>query len=175
MKKVLMATALTLGMMTSAVSFAHAQEATPAVGGPPPGGPGCGPMHHHGMGGPILKLDGVKLTSAQKKKLKAIFDANKPSDPKADMEQIHSLHQQEREVLTTPGPVDQAKLQQIEQQISTMQTERATQRLQVETQVHDILTKKQLRQIADRPEPQMPPMCGNGAPPAPPPAATESK
>lgn len=169
MKRALLATTLVMGLAAFSGSAARADEASSTVAPPPPP-PGCGCMHHGpGQGGPILKLDGVKLTSAQKKKIKAVLDANKPEDPKAGMEQVHALQEQIRTVMTTPGPVDQAKLQDLEQQISALHTQHALQKLQVEAQIHDILTKKQLKQIAEQPDhpPGPPPACGGKMPPPP--------
>ncbi|QEO16873.1 Spy/CpxP family protein refolding chaperone [Acetobacter vaccinii] len=164
MKKSFLATTLMAGLAAASISLAHAADSA----APPPPPPPCGPMHHGhgpgGPGGPVLRLDGVKLTTEQKAKLKQIFTAARPENPKADMEQMHALHHQLREALTTPGPVDQAKLQDLERQISALQAQNALKRLQVEVQVHDILTKEQLKQIADRPEAPPPP------PPPPPPA-----
>ncbi|MFT9087277.1 MAG: Spy/CpxP family protein refolding chaperone [Acetobacter okinawensis] len=170
MKKALLATTLVMGLAAFSGSGARAAEAGSTVGAPPPPPPECGCMHHGpGPGGHIFKLDGIKLTSEQKKKIKAVFDANKPEDPKASMEQTHALQSQIRTVLTTPGPVDQAKLQDLEQQISALQTQHALHRLQVETQIHDILTPKQLKQIAEQPDhpPGPPPACGGKMPPPP--------
>lgn len=171
MKRALLATTLVMGLAAFSGAAARADEAASTAGAPPPPPPQCGGMHHGpgGPGGPILKLDGVKLTSEQKKKIKAVFDANRPEDPKAGMEQVHALQEQIRTVLTTPGAVDQAKLQDLERQISALHTQHALHRLQVEIQVHDILTKKQLKQIAEQPEhpPGPPPACGGKMPPPP--------
>lgn len=171
MKKALLATALTFGMLSAAGSLARAEDA-PQPPAPPPHGM-HGMCHHHG---PILSLDGVKLTSAQKKKVQAILDANRP-DPKADMEQERSFHQQIRTLLTSPGPVDTTQLTALEQQITTLHSQREAARLNTQVQIHDVLTKKQLKQIADKAEeerscpPPPPPPGADGNPPPPPPAA----
>ncbi|MDE7547983.1 Spy/CpxP family protein refolding chaperone [Acetobacter fabarum] len=150
MKRALLATTLVMGLAAFSGAAARADGVAPSVGTPPPV-PECGGMHH-GPGGHILRLDGVKLTAEQKKKIKAVFDSNRPEDPKAGMEQAHALQEQIRTVLTTPGPVDQAKLQGLEQQISALHTQYALHKLQVEAQIHDILTSQQLKQIAEQPE-----------------------
>lgn len=179
MKKALLATTLVMGLAAFSGAAARADEAaSTAALPPPPPPPECGFMHHGpgGPGGPILKLDGIKLTPDQKKKVKAVFDANHPDNPKAGMEQVHALEQQIRTVMTTPGPVDQAKVQDLEQQISALHTQHALHRLQVEAQIHDILTPEQLKQIASQPDrPHGPhPACGGKMPP-PPPAAQGGK
>ncbi|MFE8873340.1 Spy/CpxP family protein refolding chaperone [Acetobacter persici] len=168
MKKALLATALTLGMLTTAGAAAYAEETAP----PPPPPPGaCHPP------GPVLNLDGVKLTSAQKKKIKAILDANRP-DPKADMAQDHALHDQIRTLLTTPGQVDTDQLNSLTQQIGTLHAQHEAQRLQTDVQIHDVLTKKQLKQIAEKkdepPCPPGPPMMGGNPPPPPPPPGADA-
>lgn len=170
MKRALLATTLVMGLAAFSGAAARADEAASPVGAPPPPPPECGCMHHGpGPGGHILRLEGLKLTSSQKKKIKAVLDANKPEYPKAGMEQAHALQDQIRTVLTTPGPVDQAKLQDLEQQISALHTQHALHSLQVEAQIHDILTKKQLKQIAEQPDhpPGPPPACGGKMPPPP--------
>ncbi|CEF40177.1 Spy/CpxP family protein refolding chaperone [Acetobacter tropicalis] len=165
MKKALLATALTFGMFTAAGSLARADDTSAP---PPPPPPHHGMCHPHGH---ILSLDGVKLTSSQKKKIKAIMEANRP-DPKADMEQERSIHEQIRTLLTTPGQVDTNQLTALTQQLDTLRTNRETQHLQKEVQIHDVLTKKQLAQIAAKkedehcPPPPPPPADGN-PPPAP--------
>ncbi|WP_252346817.1 hypothetical protein [Acetobacter sp. P1H12_c] len=59
MKKALLATALTLGILTTAGAAAYAEETAP----PPPPPPGaCHPP------GPVLNLDGVKLTLCPEEK-----------------------------------------------------------------------------------------------------------
>lgn len=166
MKKALLATTLVMGLAAFTGASTRADSAAPPVGAPPPP-PECGGMHH-GPGGRILRLDGIKLTAEQKKKIKAVFDANRPEDPKAGMEQARALQEQIRTVLTTPGPVDQAKLQGLEQQISALHTQRALHMLQVEAQIHDILTSQQLQQIAGQPE--HPPACSSKVPLPPKPA-----
>ncbi|GAN63451.1 hypothetical protein Abin_026_097 [Acetobacter indonesiensis] len=167
MKKALLATALTFGLFTAAGSVARADD-TPT---PPPPPPHHGMCHPHGH---ILSLDGIKLTSEQKKKIKAIMEANRP-DFKGDMEQEHSIHEQIRTLLTTPGTVDTAQLNTLTQQLATLHTQRETAHLQKEVQIHDVLTKKQLAQIAEQKEdahcPPPPPPPGDGAPPPPPPPA----
>ncbi len=175
MKRALLATTLVMGLAAFSGSAARAAEAASPTGAPPPPPPECGYMHH-GPGGHILKLDGIKLTADQKKKVKAVFDANRPEDPKAGMEQMHALEEQIRTVMTTPGPVDQTKLQALEQQIGTLHTQHALHRLQVDAQIHDILTPAQLKQIAEQPDhPHGPhPACGGKMPP-PPEAAPSGK
>ncbi|CEF53935.1 Spy/CpxP family protein refolding chaperone [Acetobacter ghanensis] len=178
MKKALLATTLVMGLAAFSGAAARADEASSTVGAPPPPPPECGCMHHGpGPGGHILKLDGIKLTSDQKKKIKAILDANRPEDPKAGMEQTRALQEQIRTVMTTPGPVDQAKLQDLEQQISAVHTQHALHKLQVEAQIHDVLTKKQLKQIAEQPDhpPGPPPACGGKMPPPPSEAGQSAK
>lgn len=173
MKKAFLATALTFGILSAAGSFARADETAAAPAAPPHGMHGMhGMCHHHG--GHFLSLEGIKLTSSQKKKVQAILDANRP-DPKADMEQERSFHEQIRTLLTTPGPVDTAQLTSIEQQIATLHSQHDAKRLETEVQIHDVLTKKQLAQIAeqkpeDHPCPPPPPGA-DGNPPPPPPAA----
>ncbi|MCP1241850.1 Spy/CpxP family protein refolding chaperone [Acetobacter lambici] len=176
MKRALLATTLVMGLAAFSGAAARADEAASTVGAPPPPPSECGGMHHGpgGPGGHILRLDGIKLTADQKKKIKAVFDANRPEDPKAGMEQTHALQEQIRTVLTTPGAVDQAKLQDLEQQISALHTQHALHKLQVEAQIHDILTNKQLKQIAEQPDhpPGHHPECSGKMPP--PPEAAQS-
>jgi Spy/CpxP family protein refolding chaperone len=175
MKRALLATTLVMGLAAFSGSAVRAEEAAPPVGAPPPP-PECGGMHH-GPGGHILRLDGIKLTAEQKKKIKAVLDANRPEDTKAGMEQAHALQERIRTVLTTPGPVDQAKLQDLEQQISALHTQHALHKLQVEAQIHDILTSQQLKQIAEQPDhpPGHHPECGGKMPPPPPKPAQSGK
>ncbi|MGO2957917.1 MAG: Spy/CpxP family protein refolding chaperone [Acetobacter sp.] len=170
MKKALLATAMTFGMFTAAGSLARADDATP----PPPPPPHHGMCHHHGS---MLPLDDIKLTSSQKKKIDAIREASRPTT-KPDMTQERALHQQIRALLTAPGTVDTAQISTLQQQLSTLHTQRETERmqreLQKEVQIHDVLTKKQLKQIAEHKDegptcpPPPPPPGQDGAPPPPP-------
>lgn len=158
MKKFMMATALMVGLSAFSGPFAHAQDAS--HGEAPKAHKGCGPMHHGFGMGPMLRLKGIKLTADQKTKLKAIFEANKPADPKTGMEQMHDLHKQITTLLTTPGPVDQTKLQALEQQIDTMESQHTAKHLQIAVQIHDLLTPDQLKEIAAKAD--MPPKHKHG-------------
>ncbi|MFT8675311.1 MAG: Spy/CpxP family protein refolding chaperone [Acetobacter sp.] len=167
MKKIMLATALVAGLSAFSGPFAHAEDASH----PPKGHKGCGPMHHGFGMPPVLRLKGINLTADQKTKIKAIFEASKPADPKAGMQQMHDLHKQITTLLTTPGPVDQTKLQALTQQIDTIESQHTARHLQTEVQIHDVLTPDQLKEIAakaDEPPKHMH-GCDMDAPPPPPP------
>ena len=188
MSKMILARPLMTGLVAAGVpALAHAQDSAPAATthGTAAGTAGMsdtmhGPMHdmmhgphdgphgpmHCGPGSPFMHLDGIKLSADQKKKLHAIMEANRPADPKAAMEQMHGLHKQIRTLLTSPGPVDKAQLQELEQQLASLENQRVLKHLQIDVQIHDLLTADQLKELAARPD--MPP------PPPPPPPGKDA-
>lgn len=176
MSKMFLALPLMTGLVAAGVpALAHAQDSAPAAttqgnaaGTPGMHGPHDGPHGpmHCGPGSPFMHLDGITLSADQKKKLHAIMEANRPADPKAAMEQMHGLHKQIHTLLTTPGPVDKAHLQELEQQLASLENQRVLKHLQIDVQIHDLLTPEQLKELAARPD--MPP------PPPPPPPGKDA-
>jgi Spy/CpxP family protein refolding chaperone len=189
MSKMFLALPLMTGLVAAGVpALAHAQDGAPAAAkqsnaagetgmsdmmrGPmhdmmhgPHDGPHHGPMYC-GPGSPFMHLDGVTLSADQKKKLRAIMEANRPADPRAAMEQTYDLRKQIRTLLTTPGPVDKARLQELEQQLASLENQRVLKHLQIDVEIHDLLTPEQLKELAARPDmpPPPPPLPGKDAP-----------
>lgn len=189
MSKMFLALPLMTGLVVAGVpALAHAEDSASATAKQDSAaatadmsGPMHGPMHdmmhgphdgpHHGPmycgpGSPFMHLDGVTLSADQKKKLHAIMEANRPADPKAAMEQTYNLRKQIHTLLTTPGPVDKVRLQELEQQLASLENQRVLKHLQIDVQIHDLLTPEQLKELAARPD--MPP------PPPPPPPGKDA-
>ncbi len=144
MKKMIL-TATLIGGLAGLSGQALAAHHAPPHGGCMPGGPGG----FGGMGMPFLA--NVQLTSAQHKKLQAILKDEHP-DFHADMEQEHQLHKQIQELLATPGKVDQARIEGLQQQIATLHQQHEAAHLQTAIRIHDILTADQLNQIRETEE-----------------------
>ncbi|MBR2124985.1 MAG: Spy/CpxP family protein refolding chaperone [Acetobacter sp.] len=167
MKKSLLTAAVMAGIVVLSIDLAQAhdfsQQSTMGCDHMREGHMGdMGPWHHgfgHGFGffGPLLRFDGLKLTDAQKAKLKDLFDSDHMKEFKDRVDQMHALHQQLREILTAPGPVDRTKLQEVERKISDLRAECTSKRIETEIRVHDILTKEQLEEIAHRSNMSSPP------------------
>ncbi|MBO6037239.1 MAG: Spy/CpxP family protein refolding chaperone [Acetobacter sp.] len=160
MKKSLLTAAVMAGIVVFSIDLAQAHDFSPS----PMGGNNrmctgdMGPGHHgFGFFGPILRSDSLKLTDAQKTKLKDLFDSNHMKEFKDRIGQMRALHQQLREILTAPGPVDRTKLQEVERKISDLRAECTSKRIETEIRVHDILTKEQLEEIAHRSNMSSPP------------------
>ena len=155
MKRSLLTTVVAIGIVVMSIDLAHADS-------PPPSSPmGVEHKHmwkwHHGFGA-ILPLDGLKLTDAQKAKIKEIFKSAHTKDFRERLGQMHALHKQLRAILTAPGPVDQAKLKEVEQKINDLRVECDNRRIQTEVRIHDVLTKDQLEEIAHRSDVLPPPL-----------------
>ena len=154
MKRSLLTTVVAIGIVVMSIDLAHADS-------PPPSSPvGVEHKHmwkwHHGFGA-ILPLEGLKLTDAQKAKIKEIFKSAHTKDFRERLDQMHALHKQLRAILTAFGPVDQAKLKEVERKISDLRAECDNKRIQTEVLIHDVLTKDQLDEIAHRPDILPPP------------------
>ena len=155
MKKSLLTAAAAISIVVMSIDLAHAES-------PPPSSPmGVEHKHmwkwHHGFGA-ILPLEGLKLTDAQKAKIKEIFKSAHTKDFRERLGQMHALHKQLRAILTAPGPVDQAKLKEVEQKINDLRVECDNRRIQTEVRIHDVLTKDQLEEIAHRSDVLPPPL-----------------
>ncbi|GBQ28496.1 Spy/CpxP family protein refolding chaperone [Gluconacetobacter sacchari] len=107
--------------------------------------PGAGPGFHHGWGQRhgMEMLAGLKLTPAQRTQIHAILEAARKGRH-GDWKQAGALHEQIRDLLLAPGPVDRAKLTSLTQQIEAIYHADAEARLDVAVKIHDILTPAQL-------------------------------
>lgn len=163
-KKTILAVTVMAGL-SATVAQAHDMP-------PPPAGPGM----HGGWGarGGMEVLAGLKLTPAQHKQIHAILQAARKGK-RDDWKQEGALHQQIRDLLLAPGPVDRAKLTSLTQQIETLHQADIDSRLDVAVKIHDVLTPAQLadakvredkiRSLRDQlDELTAPPPPGNGAP-----------
>ncbi|MBB2206133.1 Spy/CpxP family protein refolding chaperone [Gluconacetobacter takamatsuzukensis] len=132
-KKTILAVTVMAGL-SATVAQAHDMP-------PPPPGPGM----HGGWGarGGMEVLAGLKLTPAQHKQIHAILQAAR-KDKRGDWKQEGALHEQIRDLLLTPGPVDRAKLASLTQQIEALHQAAVDSRLDVAVKIHDILTPEQL-------------------------------
>ncbi|MFW7267176.1 Spy/CpxP family protein refolding chaperone [Gluconacetobacter sp. Hr-1-5] len=170
-KKTILAVTVMAGL---SATVAHAHDMPQ-----PPPGPGPGPGMHGGWGprGGMDVLAGLKLTPAQHKQIHAILKAAR-KDKRADWKQEGALHEQIRDLLLAPGPVDRAKLTSLTQQIETLHQANIDSRLDVAVKIHDILTPAQLAdakaredkirslrdQLDELTAPPPPPPSGKGAP-----------
>lgn len=129
------AAALALGM---AVAGGAAVPALAQPGHGPECGPGAPPM-----------LGGIDLTKKQKTAIHKVFEDDHAAS-KDLRKQSRALHEQEMELLMTPGKIDTAQLQSVTQQEEALNAKEHEARLNVAVKIHDILTTDQLTQLKDR-------------------------
>lgn len=164
--------ALLIGSVSAAalVGGAHAQ---PAPMGPPP--PLPAPMMHHAH--PLMvALPGVVLSDAQKDKIHAILDANRP-DP-AQMNPANNPHRQLMELLQQPGEIKRSQITKLEKKIAQDDKEHLEKMVGVALAIRGVLTPQQLQQGLDNRQKLrdlhrqidmiLRPNQGPGMPPAPP-------
>lgn len=139
-KKTILAVTVMAGLSAAAAQV-HVAQAHDMPPPPPPAGPR---MHGGwGMRGGMEVLAGLNLTPAQHKQIHAIMQAARQGK-RDDWKQEGALHQQIRDLLLAPGPVDRAKLASLTQQIETLHRANIDRRLDVAVKIHDILTPAQL-------------------------------
>ncbi|MBM9402986.1 Spy/CpxP family protein refolding chaperone [Gluconacetobacter azotocaptans] len=141
--------ATVLATLAGGTATAMAQDMPPP---PPPGGEMHGGFHGRGMHGGMMFLAGLKLTPAQHKQLRAIFEGVRKDHKayRADGQQRRALRQQIEDTLMAPGPVDRAKLTALTQQIDALRQKGEAERLDIAVKIHDILTPAQLAQAKAR-------------------------
>lgn len=129
---------------TSMAAFAGVACAQPAPMGPPP--PPPGPMMHHPH--PLMvTLPGVVLSDAQKDKIHAILDANRP-DP-AHTNPTNNPHRQLMELLQQPGEIKRSDITKLEKRIAQDDKEHLEKMVSVALAVRGVLTPQQLQQGLD--------------------------
>ena len=114
MKKSLLTAAAAIGIVVMSIDLAHADS-------PPPSSPmGVEHKHmwkwHHGFGA-ILPLEGLKLTDAQKAKIKEIFKSTHTKDFRERLDQMHALHKQLRAILTASPALGSVPARRIEETV----------------------------------------------------------
>ena len=138
------AAAVVAGLSLSGLS-AHAA----GPGGWGGGGMGAGSS----LGGPggSNALDGLDLTHKQRNQIATILKEARDQDQAQDtQEEFENLHEQIQDLLSTPGPLDQDKIAQVQQKMAALRAEREARHLQTASRIHDVLTPDQLAQMRER-------------------------
>jgi protein CpxP len=137
-----LAAAMVAGLSLSGLS-AHAAG---------PGGWGGGMGAGSSFGGPGGNvLDGLDLTRKQRNQITAILKEAHDQDQAQDtQEEFEKLHEQIEDLLSTPGPLDQNQIAQVQQKLAALRAEREARHLQTASRIHDVLTPEQLAQMRER-------------------------
>nr|WP_249208874.1 hypothetical protein [Acetobacter okinawensis] len=91
------------------------------------------------------------MTRKQRNQIATILKEAHDQDQAQDtQEQFENLHAQIEDLLSAPGPLDQDKIAQVQQQMAALRAEREARHLQTASRIHDVLTPDQLAQMRDR-------------------------
>jgi len=107
--------------------------------------------HHFGghdeLGDLRMMVKAANLTSSQKDQLHAIMKSSFEQD-KSTRDQIHALHDQLLDKLTSPGAVTVADINSIQQQIAQIRAQQDQRWAEAAIQVRSMLTSDQLHRVS---------------------------
>lgn len=145
MKRFLNTVLVSSASLAALVGVAQAQPAPASPVGPPP--PPPGPMMHHHPHPLMVALPGVVLSEAQKEKIHAILEANRP-DP-AEMNPANDPHHQLMELLQQPGDIKKSQINKLEKAIEKSDRAHLEKMVDVSLAIRGVLTPQQIQQGFD--------------------------